>query len=1108
MFNAISGKGGRGGGKGGRGGGKKNQSRAEFLKEQKEIRQKREQQRLQSQNVTKIQSFFRSKLALLSWKRQHTSSYDSRFGDVSKLEKSLGVKYPLILDKAYTAFTVQIFQFCNIKFPFNDKSRLLKYIHGLLKIYKVRSVLGEKSVFFQDLLSKDRETQLRFVLRWTKLTSMALALLLRDPAGRIKGTFEPLTEENLKILYDFLSITAGWTSSDSEDLDIFGQAFSRLMIPFITLSKRFYIADYLELYLKTRDSRPSEGNQILHSLFLNQYRIIVQNQTKAETIGYFRTIFSKDFVTDFLDIVPKTDETFSISLQYYKDMRLKDDDIFEVKNLIDNFTYILTICTELIEKSTGNSALVIPILLRYAEFFKQTTYQAKVLLSKHDHDKDYIDDSDEDEKDENLFGNDDDIVMSNQNDPMMLSEEGVGSGKINPQHEEEKIDTSSTSDLGKTNNPSQFKVLTSRERNKAIKVLHEFPISTLGNSRLIQALLRDLKSIGDPSEIGDTYRDGSITFGQMTDALMHYIEFAKLFIDILQLAEEDQHDEILSTLAFNSSILKELHGCLKCVRYDAATMLQYHDGLYAPVIALFCYLYSHVLTIIGEDEFYSPETAVQSSEKRSYELFALSETKEIAHVLNRLLYKLHSGQVSLNRKNVDNRFMRVVERLMSELISRDSRRQFTDPGFWIIPEASQNLAQLTAGNKVLGKFSGLIERIPHVYPFEDRIRVFNAQVEDEKVAIGYDEYVFDDMDPIDIRREFIVEDAIAKMSHMRTDLKNHIQIRFLDSYGNAEDGIDGGGLFKEFISLFLTEVFHPNFGLFTETAENTLIPNPYPIHPNSTQLYELVGTLLGKALFEGVLIEPKFARAFLNQILRKKNQINDLQSIDSELYRNLLKLKETPKVEELGFTFSTSENRYGVIEDIPLRPGGEQIGVTDDNKYDYIHAMADFKLNTQMKSQSRSFRRGMSYVIPYDWLRIFNQDELQVMISGASDIFDVEDLRAHTLYSGGYNNDDPTVRIFWNTVTQMSNDEKKKFLEFITGCSRPPALGFGSLNPKFTIQRIQPMEGYYDFKELNDRLPTSSTCANLLRLPEYSTKEQLIEKLLYAIISNVGFHLT
>lgn len=130
---------------------------------------------------------------------------------------------------------------------------------------------------------------------------------------------------------------------------------------------------------------------------------------------------------------------------------------------------------------------------------------------------------------------------------------------------------------------------------------------------------------------------------------------------------------------------------------------------------------------------------------------------------------------------------------------------------------------------------------------------------------------------------------------------------------------------------------------------------------------------------------------------------------------------------------------------------------------------------------------------------MFDQQELQVLISGAQIPIDLEDLKNFTNYSGGYTADHAVIKIFWNVVENFTNDEKRKLLKFVTSCSRPPLLGFKELYPAFCIHN-----GGTDL----ERLPTASTCMNLLKLPEFYDESLMRSKLLYAIESAAGFELS
>ncbi|KAF2586654.1 hypothetical protein F2Q70_00037086 [Brassica cretica] len=130
--------------------------------------------------------------------------------------------------------------------------------------------------------------------------------------------------------------------------------------------------------------------------------------------------------------------------------------------------------------------------------------------------------------------------------------------------------------------------------------------------------------------------------------------------------------------------------------------------------------------------------------------------------------------------------------------------------------------------------------------------------------------------------------------------------------------------------------------------------------------------------------------------------------------------------------------------------------------------------------------------------------EKKVLISGSADSLDIDDLRENTNYSGGYNAGHYVIDMFWEVMKSFSTENQKKFLKFVTGCSRGPLLGFKYLEPAFCMQRA----GGSVSNEAVDRLPTSATCMNLLKLPPYQSKEQLETKLMYAISAQAGFDLS
>lgn len=205
---------------------------------------------------------------------------------------------------------------------------------------------------------------------------------------------------------------------------------------------------------------------------------------------------------------------------------------------------------------------------------------------------------------------------------------------------------------------------------------------------------------------------------------------------------------------------------------------------------------------------------------------------------------------------------------------------------------------------------------------------------------------------------------------------------------------------------------------------------------------------------------------------------------------------------DLCLAFTVANNDFGTAVEVPLIPGGEDIEVTNYNKHRYIGRVAKHHVCDRVREQSEAFTRGLWEVIDKSWLKLFNEPELRVLISGATEgKIDVDDLQAHTKYAGGYTGFDRTVTRFWSVMRGMKSEHQAGVLRFVTSCERSPPLGFSSMHPPFTIQRVGILRD-------GDKLPSSSTCFNVLKLPTYSSEKMLRERLIYAIESGTGFELS
>jgi ubiquitin-protein ligase E3 C len=185
---------------------------------------------------------------------------------------------------------------------------------------------------------------------------------------------------------------------------------------------------------------------------------------------------------------------------------------------------------------------------------------------------------------------------------------------------------------------------------------------------------------------------------------------------------------------------------------------------------------------------------------------------------------------------------------------------------------------------------------------------------------------------------------------------------------------------------------------------------------------------------------------------------------------------------------------------LDLYIGGSRVPVTSQNRGRYIDEVAKYYLHDRIRIQSQAFFEGLYQVIQPDLLCVFSAPELQVMISGVSGGIDIEDLRRNSRYAGGYLPMDTHTSRFWQLLAELEDADRARLLRFVTSCERAPSLGFAALQPPFTIQRV----------DCNDdaRLPSASTCFNILKLPTYSSKKIMRDRLLTAIRSNAGFDLS
>eukprot|EP00026_Physarum_polycephalum_P000250 Phypoly_transcript_00250.p1 GENE.Phypoly_transcript_00250~~Phypoly_transcript_00250.p1 ORF type:complete len:1049 (-),score=150.38 Phypoly_transcript_00250:103-3249(-) len=531
------------------------------------------------------------------------------------------------------------------------------------------------------------------------------------------------------------------------------------------------------------------------------------------------------------------------------------------------------------------------------------------------------------------------------------------------------------------------------------------------------------------------------------------------------------------------------------------------------LLTLFCECYSHLLLVLDDSEFYGENPAMITSSASNYNSnnnFAISEVVGMLRYLKKLVLDLFQTD------NADLPLRDAATRLVNQLYERESRRSFCPPQFWIFKEIKyEAFFNVNLDEETAAKLRKMIHTVPWSCSFETRVKIFSAWITADRTKHPTPLH----RPTAQIRRGHELEDGLVQLQRYPSNLikSQSVRIVFINSSGVVEEGIDQGGLFKEFVSNILVQGFNPNrSGLFVTTPSHTLYPNPksYLVHPNHLVIFELLGKFLAKAIYDGVVVDLPLAGFFMSKILGKYNFFHELSTMDTELYKNLLFIKHYEgNLEDLSLTFSVSEDDgVGNVVVKDLIPNGREQAVTNSNRAQYIYLMADYYLNKSIEEQCRAFVSGFQEIIPYEWTHIFSPTEIQQIISGgSSQAIDVDDMQRNTKYHG-YSSASHVIRNFWKVVREMTPEEQKKLVKFVTGYPKPPLMGFAALRPELSIRKVEGEGGgVLSFLPLGgdvDRLPSASVCFNMLKLPNYKKMSTLKEKLLYAINSSTGFELS
>uniref|UniRef100_A0A8C1RML5 E3 ubiquitin-protein ligase NEDD4-like n=1 Tax=Cyprinus carpio TaxID=7962 RepID=A0A8C1RML5_CYPCA len=298
-----------------------------------------------------------------------------------------------------------------------------------------------------------------------------------------------------------------------------------------------------------------------------------------------------------------------------------------------------------------------------------------------------------------------------------------------------------------------------------------------------------------------------------------------------------------------------------------------------------------------------------------------------------------------------------------------------------------------------------------------------------------------------LHRNNILEESYRRIMSLKKpdSLKARLWIEF-----ESEKGLDYGGVAREWFFLLSKEMFNPYYGLFEYSATDNytlqINSNSGLCNEDHLSYFKFIGRVAGMAVYHGKLLDGFFIRPFYKMMLGKQITLNDMESVDSEYYNSLKWILENDPT-ELDLRFCIDEDNFGQTYQVDLKPSGSDMVITNDNKKEYIDLVIQWRFVNRVQKQMNAFLEGFTELIAIDLIKIFDENELELLMCGLGDV-DVNDWRQHTIYKNGYCPNHPVIQWFWKAVLLMDAEKRIRLLQFVTGTSRVPMNGFAELYGK------------------------------------------------------------
>jgi hypothetical protein len=379
------------------------------------------------------------------------------------------------------------------------------------------------------------------------------------------------------------------------------------------------------------------------------------------------------------------------------------------------------------------------------------------------------------------------------------------------------------------------------------------------------------------------------------------------------------------------------------------------------------------------------------------------------------------------------------------------------------------------------------------------------------------------IDRTTIRRNMVVKDVLTHFLQISLDvMKSSLRVIFV-----GEVGVDEGGLLTEMFSIFFEGIFNGDEGLFcgpnetekstdenltaaedsndmvdrdnlidrsdSEVKTTTRVVLPCGFEINSPEAMDKLGQLrafgriMVKALYEGRRIGGRLSPFVFKFLTDTPPDMRDLQMFDPQTARSLQWILATVGVEDFGLHFES-------VNEPNLGP------VTDANKAKFVRLkinriMIDMRLQ-QLQAIKLGFTEALKALSEQaaPFMSLLSHTDWRVLLCGETLINAAQVISS--LKFTGFTKKSLIPQWLKEILLSSSEDHLRQFLVFVTGS---PSMSTSSSGNKIEINvRCQPRSG---------ALPIAHTCFYHLDIPDYSSKDILKSKLIYAIQNATSFEI-